>query len=68
MEGDLSLSQSFGGLRIANPDDVASGGSDEQSIPTPRLHTAESQKGKEGMWFHCIIIPITRHNLLTVVR
>ncbi|KAI1911128.1 serine/threonine protein kinase [Ophidiomyces ophidiicola] len=38
MDGDLSLSQSFGGLRIANPDNVPSGGgTDEQSILTPPL-------------------------------
>lgn len=49
MEGDLSLSQSFGGLRIANPDDIPSGGSEEQSILTPRPRTADSQRGKDGM-------------------
>ncbi|RDW72065.1 putative 3-phosphoinositide-dependent protein kinase 1 [Coleophoma crateriformis] len=35
MEGDLSLSQSFGGLRIANPDDDDSVRSDREDQPNP---------------------------------
>ncbi|QVM08296.1 pkb-activating kinase-like protein [Coccidioides posadasii str. Silveira] len=43
MDGDLSLSQSFGGLRIANPDDVPPGGLDERSSSAP-LPPAEAKR------------------------
>ncbi|KAL3421044.1 hypothetical protein PVAG01_07489 [Phlyctema vagabunda] len=52
MEGDLSLSQSFGGLRIANPDNDASPGTDPEiplnanvdpnPLPSPPIRTGST--------------------------
>lgn len=39
MDGDLSLSQSLGGLRIANPDDSSLHSSEDTSTPTPGAGT-----------------------------
>lgn len=42
MNGDLSLSQSLGGLRIANPDDSSLHSSEDAATPTPAAATAQS--------------------------
>ncbi|WEW54957.1 serine/threonine protein kinase [Emydomyces testavorans] len=48
MDGDLSLSQSFGGLRIANPDDISPGSSEEQPTPNPLSPAAEPHRQNHG--------------------